>query len=717
MTPRPDPVEELAYAKLNLVLPVGPPQPDGLHPICSIFASLDLADDVHVRAGDGPVDTIQCEGVEDPTLAAAAVSALREEVPSLPPLDVRIDKRIPVAAGLGGGSADAAAALRAANRLAGDPLDADALRTIAATIGSDVPSQVEPGHALVAGTGELVEPIALPPLAAVLVPQAEGLSTGDVYARLDRMEGWREFLDVEAVRAAVDSDPSSWETAFENDLQQAALATRPELVAVIAGLRAAGAVVARVSGSGPTCFGLFADAGAAEATAEAMPGAFIGLVAPGETVVIAGGVIAGQGEIDLVPLIGLVWICAVLGDTTSFYLGRRLGRRFLERHGPRVKITPERLMSVEGYFDRHGGKTILIGRFIGLVRALAPFIAGTSGMPFRRFIPFSIVGTGLWSTAFCVLGYIFWRSFDQVAHLAGQAIFGFGVTVAVIVGIVVAYRRRAEIRAWILAHERHPLVRPLLAVWRPLHRRVFGPVARAIVPQLRFLWGRLTPGGLGLELTTAIAAGAVGLYVFGLYVVVLSGDLNATPLDRELLDLGDRMRSEAAVDVVEIISGFGSFAACATVIAVTSVLLALRRRAAEIVVLVLGFALIYVGVHLAQAGVDRPRPAAPLTGSTQSAFPSGHAAYATAWIAAALVVTRRLGLVGHATLVTGAIALAAAVGLSRIYLRVHYWSDVAGGWGLGVGTFATLAAIAMLVQHMRHNDREPAPRPIARARR
>jgi 4-diphosphocytidyl-2-C-methyl-D-erythritol kinase len=269
------PVDELAYAKLNLVLHVGPPKPDGLHPICSIFASLDLADELHVRPGDGPGDTIECEGVDGPNLAAGALAAYRAEVPSLPPLDVRIDKRIPVAAGLGGGSADAAAALRAANRLAGDPLDADALRAIAATLGSDVPSQVEPAHALVAGTGEVVEPIALPPLAAVLVPQAEGLSTGDVYAKLDRMEGWREFLDMEAVRAAVDFDPSSWETAFENDLQQAALSLRPELAVVIAGLRAAGALVARVSGSGPTCFGLFADRSAAEATANAMPGALV----------------------------------------------------------------------------------------------------------------------------------------------------------------------------------------------------------------------------------------------------------------------------------------------------------------------------------------------------------------------------------------------------------------------------------------------------------
>lgn len=275
MSAQSESVHELAAAKLNLVLHVGPRRPDGLHPICSIFASLDLADEIEVRPAEGAGDTVECEGVEGPNLSAAALAALRAEVPSLPPLHLRIEKRIPVAAGLGGGSADAAAALRAANRLAGEPLDPSALRALAATLGSDVPSQVEPGHALVAGTGEIVEPIALPPLAAVLVPQSEGLATGDVYAQLDRMEAWREELDVEAVRASIDSDPSSWELAFENDLQPAALALRPELVSVIDRLRAAGALVARVSGSGPTCFGLFADRSAAEATADAIPGALV----------------------------------------------------------------------------------------------------------------------------------------------------------------------------------------------------------------------------------------------------------------------------------------------------------------------------------------------------------------------------------------------------------------------------------------------------------
>jgi 4-diphosphocytidyl-2-C-methyl-D-erythritol kinase len=268
-------VRERAHAKLNLVLHVGAPRPDGLHPLCSIFASLELADELHAGRGEGAADAVVCEGVEGPNLAAAALVAFRTDVPSLPPLDVRIDKRIPVAAGLGGGSADAAAALRAANRLAGEPLDASALREIAARLGSDVPSQVEPGHALVAGAGEIVEPIGLPRLAAVLVPQEEGLATAEVYAQLDRMRGWRERLDPDEVRAVLESDPSSWDAVFENDLQAAALALRPELAAAIDSLRAAGSLVARVSGSGPTCFGLFADRRAAEATAEAIPGALV----------------------------------------------------------------------------------------------------------------------------------------------------------------------------------------------------------------------------------------------------------------------------------------------------------------------------------------------------------------------------------------------------------------------------------------------------------
>ena len=444
--------------------------------------------------------------------------------------------------------------------------------------------------------------------------------------------------------------------------------------------------------------------------------AFVGLVAPGETIVIAGGVIAGQGEISLIPLIGLVWTCAVLGDSTSFYIGRRLGRRFLERHGPRVKITHERLEQVEGYFDRHGGKTILIGRFIGLVRALAPFIAGASGLSYRRFLPYSVVGTGLWSTLFCVLGYIFWRSFDKVAHYAGQAIFGFGATVTVIVGIVVAYRRRRDIRAWLLAHQRHPLLRPLFAIGRPIHRRVVRPVVHVVAPELRFLWNRITPGGLGLELTTTMAIGGVGLYVFTLYVVILSGDPGFTPFDRQFLDFTADIRSSTLTDVAKVVTQLGALPSCIAVVVVTSIVLASRGRTAEIVLLVLGFVLIYVAVHVTKELIDRPRPPGALVETAGSSFPSGHAAYSAVWVAAALLLTRRPRLAG-AALVTAAVLLALAIGATRIYLHAHLWSDVAAGWGLGVGVFGVLAAIAIVVEHIRHNGGGRAQQPAARAER
>ena len=247
-----------------------------MHPVCSLVASIDLADEVVAEPKESGEDSVECQGVPGHNLAARALAEFRSRAGSeLPPLAITITKRVPVAAGLGGGSADAAATLRIANELAGAPLAHAELIRIAADLGSDVPSQLDPRHALVQGAGERIEPVSLPPLAAVLIPDQDGLSTAAVYAELDRLDCGREQLDPAPLHRLTGSTPHDLSSSLQNDLQPAALSLRPDLQERLDALVAAGALGVAVSGSGPTCFGLFEDREAADRAAEQLPGALV----------------------------------------------------------------------------------------------------------------------------------------------------------------------------------------------------------------------------------------------------------------------------------------------------------------------------------------------------------------------------------------------------------------------------------------------------------
>ena len=264
-----------APAKLNLCLYLGRRREDGLHELCSLFEPLALADLVTVEPAER--DEVLSPGVEgDPeqNLAARALAALRAAGWEREPLRIEVEKRIPVAAGLGGGSADAAAVLRLAAGAIAD------LPAIAAALGADVPSQLRPSLALVQGAGERVAPLPQPtPHAAVLLPGGGGLSTAQVFAAADRLGLGREAAELEdlAVRlraaAGAGASPLAYPELLVNDLEPAALSLRPEIGAALDRLRAAGAAEAILSGSGPTAVGLFADLAAARAAAEGLDGA------------------------------------------------------------------------------------------------------------------------------------------------------------------------------------------------------------------------------------------------------------------------------------------------------------------------------------------------------------------------------------------------------------------------------------------------------------
>jgi undecaprenyl-diphosphatase len=419
-------------------------------------------------------------------------------------------------------------------------------------------------------------------------------------------------------------------------------------------------------------------------------GAFIGLVFPGETAVILGGAVAGQGETSIVLTIAIVWFCAWAGDTTSFFIGRRLGREFVLEHGPRVRITHERFEGVERYFARHGGKTILIGRFIGLVRALAPFIAGSSGMRYRAFVPFSVLGTGLWAAAFSLLGYALSNSIGTATQIAGRGALVFAALVAVVVGVVLVsrYLREPQNRARVAAR--------IEAV----------PLLGRLLPQLRFLWGRITPGGLGLEFTTLMAILSVALFVLVGYAITLSGNPGPTTGDSEAVDLVSSLRADWLTDLAKVVTALGSTAVLVPLSVIAGGVLAWRGRWVELGVLVGAVVIMLIAVPVLKDAIARPRPEGGLVSAPSYGYPSGHAAHSVfyAWLAITVAYRLRPGWTYGTLLIVVGLVLTAAIGLSRVYLGVHYLSDVAGGWGLGVSAFAGAAAVAMVITHFRDNQ-------------
>ena len=261
----------LAPGKVNLTLYVGAPRADGMHPLVSVVQPVSLADELTLEPAPGRAteDEVACPGVEGENLAGAALAAFREATGwDAPPQRLTIIKRVPVAAGMGGGSGDAAAALRLAAHAAGVE-DPALLLGLAARLGGDVPSQVAPGRTLMTGAGEHVR--ALAPagnLALVILPSEHGLSTPAVYGEFDRLGAQRTPEELAALEALGGDAP------VHNDLQDAARSLCPPIDAALAAVAATRPGHVLVSGSGPTVFGLYDDAERARRAASEVGGVF-----------------------------------------------------------------------------------------------------------------------------------------------------------------------------------------------------------------------------------------------------------------------------------------------------------------------------------------------------------------------------------------------------------------------------------------------------------
>ncbi|MFI7019827.1 4-(cytidine 5'-diphospho)-2-C-methyl-D-erythritol kinase [Streptomyces sp. NPDC050164] len=267
-------------AKVNVQLAVGPARPDGFHPLANVFLAVGLYDEVTVTPADEL--RVTCEGpdadqvpLDRTNLAARAAEALAERYGRTPGVHIHIAKDIPVAGGMAGGSADGAGALVACDALWETGASREELLDICAELGSDVPFSLVGGAALGIGRGEQLTPLEVGgTFHWVFAMAGRGLSTPAVFREFDRLgEGTdipEPVASQELLAALAKGDPDALAAAVSNDLQPAALSLYPELAGTLATGRAAGALAALVSGSGPTTAFLARDPASAVKVAETL---------------------------------------------------------------------------------------------------------------------------------------------------------------------------------------------------------------------------------------------------------------------------------------------------------------------------------------------------------------------------------------------------------------------------------------------------------------
>ncbi len=404
----------------------------------------------------------------------------------------------------------------------------------------------------------------------------------------------------------------------------------------------------------------------------------MGLIVPGESVVVIAGLLASQGTLELGDCLLVIALGAVLGDSVGYSFGKAIGRGYFEKHRRLLLLKEKHIRKVDGYFQRHGGKTVFFGRFVGLLRAMAPFVAGMSRMPYRSFAFYNITGGVLWSVTFTLLGYFFGQSWQLIEKWSGKAGVFILFLLIVMGGFAYLYRkvviRQAEIYGWF--RNRYELLARSQA-------------ARSFVtrhPELvAFVKERMSPESyLGLHLTVGLLASVVFVWIFGgITEDILTGDPFVL-VDRWVISHVLYFRAPIVTSFMKSVTLLGGGVTILLSSIIVAVSLAFRKRIDYIIgylVAVLGGSVL---IAVLKAVIHRPRP---ITGTTLIqvggwSFPSGHAMMSVIFygILSYFIIRALKSWRLQVLSATMAGFMVFLIGLSRIYLQVHYLSDVIAGY-------------------------------------
>ena len=413
-----------------------------------------------------------------------------------------------------------------------------------------------------------------------------------------------------------------------------------------------------------------------------------GIPLPGETALVSAAAFAAMGRINIVGVIVAAALGAIVGDNAGYWLGRKGGVALLHRHGRRVGLDEAKIARAHRFFERHGAQTVFLGRFIALLRSWAAVLAGVACMPYRTFTIYNALGGVVWATLFGVLGYLFGHNIPRLERYAGQVALASAllVTLAVLFWLLgrwfVAHRAELSERAVLLWQR--IITRPWLLAFRQRHAKA-----------LTFIAARFARGEyLGLHLTIGFVVSVGALWLFG---GVTEDVIHHDPLTAVDVQLAEWFRAHAttAGDRVAVaISMIGSPPTMAAIALVVAVVLVLKRWWIVLGGWIATFTAGAVLDWMLKRVIHRPRPPGALAflhGESFS-FPSGHAMGSVVgygMLAYLLVRFWATRWKARTSVPTITILVVLAIGLSRLYLGVHYFSDVIGGYAVGLVWLAT----------------------------
>ena len=409
----------------------------------------------------------------------------------------------------------------------------------------------------------------------------------------------------------------------------------------------------------------------------------LGIPLPGETALVTAAAFAALGRLDIYGVVASAGGGAIVGDNTGYWIGRKGGIALVRRYGRYVRLDEAKIERVRVFFDRHGAKTVFIGRFVALLRSWAAALAGVACMPYGVFTLYNALGGVVWAGIFGALGYLFGRNLPKLERYVGQASLALVLFAALMVSIVLAAK-------WFRVN-RGEVVARTSRLWREVaSARALARLRRRFPRAWEFFAARFAREEyLGLHLTVGLVVSLLALWLFG---GVTEDVIHHDPLTRFDLTVASRLHQRGTATgygIFNTISLTGSPAVMGTLALVVALVLAVRRYWIFLTGWIAAFAGAGVLGWVLKRAIARPRPsysAIFLHGESFS-FPSGHAMGSLVGLGmlAYLIVTlwapsRRIQI----AIIVLAAGWSVAIGFSRLYLGVHYFSDVIGGYAAGV---------------------------------